>query len=136
MYIIKAGQQPYEVIQKERLELTRKKRQEMEEHRAQAAEARARTEVRERHNTRAVTAAGTGSGREVEVIINELMSQKVISARDPLSFTLTEEELIVNGKKEDDAIRQRLKERLRVDAGDSFQYKRNGNSVTTTIVRN
>lgn len=123
------------------------KRQEIEHHReqvvAQAAEARAHTEVRASRGARAVhpptppaAAVGRGNGREVDLIINELMSRKVITARDPLSFTLTDDELTVNGKKGDDAIRQRLKERLRLDAGDSFQYKREGNSVTTTIVRN
>jgi hypothetical protein len=42
----------------------------------------------------------------------------------------------VNGKKQDASVQQRLKERLKIDSNDSFQYKRDGNNTTTTIVRN
>jgi ribosomal protein L6P/L9E len=64
------------------------------------------------------------------------MAEKIIKSPKEVTFTLTSEELIVNGKKQDASVQQRLKERLKIDSNDSFQYKRDGNNTTTTIVRN
>jgi bla regulator protein blaR1 len=85
--------------------------------------------------TRLATSAGRRSNDEIDVIVNELLNQKIISSREQLAFTLTNDQLVVNGKKQDEDVQQRLKERLNLGSGDSFKYKREGNSTTTTIVR-
>ena len=86
---------------------------------------------------RAMYATSVGKGNnEIDVIVQELIEEKVITSKDAVSFTLTSDELVVNGKKQDSNLQQRLKERLRIDKGDSFQYKNEKGSTTTTVVRN
>jgi bla regulator protein blaR1 len=87
-------------------------------------------------SARAATRVGQRTNGEIDLIVSELLNQKIITSREQVAFTLTNDQLVVNGKKQDAEVQQRLKERIKLGSGDSYQYKREGNSTTTTIVRN
>ncbi len=106
----------------EQRQMTEEKRREVREHRK---EADAKRKESQRSNS------------EVDAIIQELVSQKIIKAGEPLSFTLTQNELTVNGNKQDAAVQQKLKEKYGLGNGDSLQYQTDGKgSTSTTVVRN
>lgn len=128
------------------LELEQKRAEQKQHHREVVKhQEQARAEVRvaqraeqeQRRTRQATTVAVPGnSTRDIEIITSELVSANIITDPADLSFTLTVDELTVNGQKVDGTVQQRLKERLKIGKEDSFQYKREGKSVTTTIVRN
>ncbi len=106
----------------EQRQMTEEKRRELREQKMEAAEIRKGSQR---------------SNSEVDAIIQELVSQKIIKAGEPLSFTLTQNELTVNGSKQDAAVQQKLKEKYGLGNGDSFQYQTDGKgSTSTTVVRN
>jgi bla regulator protein blaR1 len=138
-------------MQAKREQLRTQQRQSEEQRRAVAEQrqevARTKAEARRSHQGaassyrtyqagKAGTAVGSGTNNDIDVIVDELIAEKIIKSPKEVTFTLTSEELIVNGKKQDASVQQRLKERLKIDSNDSFQYKRDGNNTTTTIVRN
>jgi bla regulator protein blaR1 len=73
---------------------------------------------------------------EVSSIIQDLAREQVITSTDELSFTLTENELVVNGTRQDPALQQRLKERYNLKNGDRIDYRKSGGSTSTSIHRN
>jgi bla regulator protein BlaR1 len=72
---------------------------------------------------------------EIGSIIADLFAEKIIETSDPLSFTLNNKELIVNGKKQSEEVFNKLKERFIHNKSDLFQYSHNKNSTSTTINR-
>ena len=85
-------------------------------------------------NKRKIDFAFNNNG-EIGSIIADLIAEKIIENSDPLSFTLNNQELIVNGKKQSEEIFNKLKERYIHNKSDSFQYSHNKNSTSTTINR-
>jgi hypothetical protein len=79
----------------------------------------------------------SGKDSEISRIVEDLVGQSIIKAGEPLSFTLTNQELTVNGTRQDAAVQQKLKEKYRLGSGDSFQYQNDGKGTTrTNVVRN
>jgi hypothetical protein len=76
------------------------------------------------------------SNDEIGQIINDLQENQLIKSTDPLSFKLTDQELIVNGKKQSSTIQQNFKKRYIHNKSDSFIYSRTGGSRSITINRN
>ena len=70
-----------------------------------------------------------------EDILQELQDKKIINLSGDASFTLTESGLIVNGKEQSSAMHQRLKEKYKLKKGDSVEYKKEGGSTISKIVR-
>jgi bla regulator protein BlaR1 len=70
---------------------------------------------------------------EIHGIISELSQANLIPDKANLSFTLNNDELIVNGKKASAEIHQQLKEKYISKSGDFYKYSRAGNSESTTI---
>jgi bla regulator protein BlaR1 len=73
------------------------------------------------------------SQNEIHSIISDLAGANLIGDKQNLSFTLNNNELVVNGKKASSEIHQQLKEKYIRKSGDSFKYSREGNSESTTI---
>lgn len=130
---IKARQQEQNQKTQEANQRRKEEQQRIQQNRVNTASAQ--NSLIAQGSKRAATRVGHGVNSDIDVIVNELVNQKIISSREQLAFTLTNDQLVVNGKKQDDEVQQRLKERLKLGEGDSFQYKREGNSTTTTIVR-
>lgn len=120
------------------------KRQEQQQHqqevksRERVAEQQRRSEqelrdASERNQT--ATTRTQHSGSATEDILQELQDKKIIDPSGDASFTLTESSLMVNGKEQSRAMQQRLKEKYKLKKGDSIEYKKEGGSTTTSIVR-
>jgi hypothetical protein len=73
---------------------------------------------------------------DVASILEFLDENDVADAKDVKSFTLNNDELIVNGKKQSSALHQQLKDRYIKDKGDHIIYSNSNGSKTITITRN
>ena len=61
----------------------------------------------------------------------------MIKSGEPVSFTLTSEQLTINGQAQNNSMLQKLKAKHNIGEGDSFQYQTDGKGTTkTTVVRN
>jgi beta-lactamase regulating signal transducer with metallopeptidase domain len=67
--------------------------------------------------------------RQIELIIDQLMDEKIISSPKNISFELNSKEFILNGVKQSPEFYSGLKERFIVDKEDHFIYSNNGNST-------
>ena len=83
---------------------------------------------------KAVT-AGKKSNDEVGRIIADLNSRNLVSDSDNLSFSLTNKELVVNGRKQPAEIHQQFREKYIQNNGDLFRYSKNGSKTNITINR-
>jgi hypothetical protein len=70
---------------------------------------------------------------DITRIISDLGNQKLASNADDLSFSLTNDELIVNGTKQPSEIQQQFKEKYIQNSGDRFNYSKKGNTTSITI---
>jgi hypothetical protein len=70
---------------------------------------------------------------EVNSIINELSKRGLVTDPDVLSFTLSNKEFRVNGKKGPDDLHQALIQKFIKKNGDLFSYSKSGGNVSTTI---
>jgi beta-lactamase regulating signal transducer with metallopeptidase domain len=73
------------------------------------------------------------SNGDIPSIISDLYQNKVITSEDPLSFTLNNKELVVNGKKQPAELHQKLKSRYIRKPGDFFNYVHQGGTTSSTI---
>ena len=73
---------------------------------------------------------------DVEWILGFLERNKVADADDVKSFTLNEEELTVNGKKQPESLHQQLKEKYIGGKDDHIIYSNSGGSKSISINRN
>ena len=73
---------------------------------------------------------------EISAIIEILEEEEIIDSRVKLSFTLNEENLIVNGRKQSSELHDRLKDKYIQNSGDHFIYFKDGQTTRTTIQRN
>lgn len=73
---------------------------------------------------------------EIHSILETLDEEGVIEDQENVSFTLNDEELIVNGRRQSNSLHEQLRERYIHSRGDTFIYEKNGNSTKTTINRN
>ena len=83
--------------------------------------------IERRHNTREDEIAG---------IIEILEEEEIIDSRERISFTLTEDNFIVNGRRQSTDLHERLKDRFIEKSGDHISYFKDGNTTRTTIQRN
>ena len=112
------------------------KRRETNERRQEADEIRQEARAREREAQQKRKEAQK-SDSEISVIVQDLINQKIIKAGDPLTFTLNNQELTVNGTRQDAALHQKLKEKHSIGATDLFQYQSDNKGTTrATVVRN
>ena len=89
-------------------------------------------EQSERDQTSGRTQQSDGA---TEDILQELEDKKIINLSSDASFLLTESGLVVNGKEQSSDMQQRLKEKYKLRKGDSIEYKKEGGSTITKIVR-
>ena len=75
------------------------------------------------------------TNNEIQSIVALLTERGIIEDDDNVSFTLNEEKLVVNGKKQPQALHEELKNRFIQEEGDTFIYEKKGNSISTTINR-
>jgi bla regulator protein BlaR1 len=126
-----------------RMEQDRAKRQQelLARHQKMEKERNERTVAREKQEKNIVesrqlrmklAAVGTSNG-EISSIINELTNANVISNTDNLSFSLNNESLTVNGKKQSSDLHKKLKDKYIQKPGDLYKYSKNGNSTSITI---
>jgi hypothetical protein len=73
---------------------------------------------------------------DVSAILNFLETNKVADAKDVKEFTLNEDELTVNGKKQASSLHQQLKEKYIRSKGDHIIFSNSGGSKTITIRKN
>ena len=73
---------------------------------------------------------------DVSAILHFLERNDVIAAKDVKDFTLNENELIVNGKKQASSLHEQLKEKYIKSKGDHIIYSNAGGSKSITIRRN
>lgn len=76
---------------------------------------------------------GRKSNDDISRIISDLNNRKLVSDEDNLSFSLTNNELIVNGTKQPAEIHQQFKEKYIQNSGDRFNYSKKGNTTSITI---
>lgn len=76
---------------------------------------------------------GRKSNDDISRIISDLNNRKLVSDEDNLSFSLTNNELIVNGTKQPAEIHQQFKEKYLQNSGDRFNYSKKGNTTSITI---
>ncbi|HWJ30458.1 MAG TPA: hypothetical protein VNS32_28250, partial [Flavisolibacter sp.] len=75
-----------------------------------------------------------GKGNDdISRILSDLNNQNLVPDPENLSFSLTNNELIVNGTKQPAEIHQRFKEKYIQKSGDRFNYSRKGNTTSITI---
>lgn len=74
-----------------------------------------------------------GNNNEINSIINDLMKRGIITNSDVMSFSLSNKELTVNGKKGPSDLHQALKEKYIKKDGDYFSYSKSGGNTTTTV---
>ncbi|MGZ5189764.1 MAG: M56 family metallopeptidase [Flavisolibacter sp.] len=72
---------------------------------------------------------------EVSGIIMELERAGVIKDKENVSFNFNKNELVVNGSKQSAQLHELLKQKYLHKAGDYINYKKNGNTTSTTINR-
>ncbi len=102
-----------------------------------AIEKKNRAEERDRGKKRAEIVARQKpyreSNDEVSSIINELSGRGLITNPDVLSFSLSNKELMVNGKKGPDDLHQSLVRKYIKKTGDLYSYSKSGGNITTTV---
>jgi K+ transporter len=69
----------------------------------------------------------------VTEIINRLVEAGIVTDRNQLSFTLNNEELIVNGKTQPASLHAELKAKFIKNKKDHYIYKTDGHSTSTDI---
>jgi hypothetical protein len=72
---------------------------------------------------------------DVSRIISDLSNRKLVSDPENLSFSLTNNELIVNGTKQPAEIHRQFKDKYIQKSGDRFNYSKKGNTTSITINR-
>ena len=90
----------------------------------------------EKLRNKKTTLKNTSSNNDISSILGMLEEEGIIDDTERVSFTLNDEELIVNGKRQPDALHEMLRERYIHNRGDTFIYEKNRNSTRTTINRN
>lgn len=73
---------------------------------------------------------------DVSSILEFLEENNVADAKDIKSFTLNDDELIVNGKKQESSLHQQLRERYIRDKDDHIIYSNSNGTKSITIKRN
>jgi bla regulator protein blaR1 len=76
------------------------------------------------------------SGRindDVSRIISDLGDRNLVKDENDLSFSLSDKELVVDGKKQPSEIHQEFKEKYIENSSDRFIYSKKGNSTSITI---
>jgi hypothetical protein len=76
------------------------------------------------------------NNNEINGILEVLQEEGVIDDTESVSFSLNDDELIVNGRRQSESLHESLKDRYIHNRADSFIYEKNGNSTKTTINRN
>src|SRR5215203_6920 len=76
---------------------------------------------------------GHGSNNEINSIISDLFQDKVVADSERLSFSLNNNELIVNGTRQPKELHQSLKKKYLRSPGDHFNYSKNGGTTNITI---
>src|SRR5215203_17792 len=76
---------------------------------------------------------GHGSNNEINSIISDLFQDKVVADSERLSFTLNNNELIVNGTRQPKELHQSLKKKYLRSPGDHFNYSKSGGTTNITI---
>ncbi len=76
---------------------------------------------------------GHGSNNEINSIISDLFQDKVVADSERLSFSLNNNELIVNGTRQPKELHQSLKKKYLRSPGDHFNYSKSGGTTTTSI---
>ena len=78
---------------------------------------------------------GRRTNDDVSRIISDLNSHQLVTDPENFSFSLNNNELIVNGKKQPAEIYQQFKERYIQNSGDRFNYSKKGSTTNITINR-
>jgi chromosome segregation ATPase len=86
-----------------------------------------------RRTSSSLNRLNNGTNDEVNSIIADLARNKLITDNQPLSFSLNNNELIVNGAKQPADMHRSLKEKYVHSPGDNFSYSKNGGTTTITI---
>jgi hypothetical protein len=74
---------------------------------------------------------------EIGALLHDLQGENLIKEGEAASFTLTAEQLTVNGQVQNNSMLQKIKAKYQLGEGDSFQYQTDGKGTTkTTVVRN
>jgi len=68
-------------------------------------------------------------------ILDDLEDQNLIKKGEPVSFTLTNEELLVNGVKQSTAVQAKIRDKYNIGKGGSYQYKNDGKGSVSTTYR-
>ena len=127
------------IREKKRLELNKAEKTERKEQREAILKKRElgiKNAQRRKEELQRARRAAPPAKNEVGNIIQDLTREQVISSTDELSFRLTDDELVVNGTRQEHALQQRLKERYNLKSGDRIEYRKSGGSTTTSIHRN
>jgi hypothetical protein len=74
-----------------------------------------------------------GNNEEINSIVKELRENKIITNTDAFSFSLNNNELIVNGDRQPTELHQSLKQKYIHKPGDLFKYSKNGGTTSITI---
>jgi hypothetical protein len=72
------------------------------------------------------------SGHAIEPIIEDMLDEKIISARENLSLELNADKFVVNGKKQPAEVHKRFQEKYLVKSSDYYKYSRKNGSVNIT----
>jgi hypothetical protein len=75
----------------------------------------------------------SGNNEEINSIIKYLRQNNLISNTDAFSFSLNNNELIVNGSRQPAELHKSLKEKYIHNPADLFNYSKNGSSTNITI---
>lgn len=70
---------------------------------------------------------------DIRRIIADLNHQRLVTGTDTLSFTLNDNELVINGKRQSSEIHRQFKEKYLHNNNDRFIYSRKGNQTSITI---
>jgi hypothetical protein len=76
---------------------------------------------------------GNGTNKEINSIIKDLRQNNLISNTDAFSFSLNNNELIVNGSRQPSELHQSLKQKYIHKPGDLFNYSKNNGNTSITI---
>jgi beta-lactamase regulating signal transducer with metallopeptidase domain len=73
---------------------------------------------------------------EVKSILAFIVDNNIAKANEVKSFTLNENEFVVNGQKQSSSLHEKLKKLYIESAGDHINYSKSGNSTSISIQRN
>ena len=105
------------------------KRQSLQSRRSELRQQEQKTQVKRQAAQRTTS--------EISALIQDLQGENLIKEGEAASFTLTAEQLTINGQVQNNATFQKLKAKHQIGEGDSFQYQTDGKGTTkTTVVRN